>query len=230
MNLNNFERMTKPINLFIAEHNYLIRQGLKKVFETLNNIVVVGEVSTGEYLSAEVHKSEADVLMINYSTADFSVSDVLATMKANPKLKVIGITPECKVEQIKQLIKSGINGHLMSDCDHDEIVESILSTVRNEKFFCGKILDRINESVGESSQFGCEPVSISERELEILHLVAEGLTTKQIAVKLHLSFHTVMTHRKNMMAKLGINNTAGLIIYAVKENLISPNRFLFSGN
>jgi DNA-binding NarL/FixJ family response regulator len=79
-----------------------------------------------------------------------------------------------------------------------------------------------------NSEHSCEPVTISERELEILQLVAQGLTTKQIAEKVHLSFHTVMTHRKNMMGKLGINNTAGLIIYAVRENLISPNRFLFS--
>lgn len=217
------------IRLFIAENNYLFRQGLKKVFEETPNIEVVGECATGETLTTDIHTLEPNALIINYATADFSVGDVLAVMKANPEVRVIGITGECKVDQIKQLVKSGISGHLMSDCDHDEIVDSILCSAKGERFFCGKILDKINESEGEPTQHGCDPVTISERELEILHLVAEGLTTKQIAEKLHLSFHTVMTHRKNMMGKLGINNTAGLIIYAVKENLISPNRFLFSG-
>jgi DNA-binding NarL/FixJ family response regulator len=217
------------IKLFIAENKYLFRQGLRKVFEETPNIDVVGECATGETLATDIHKIEPDALIINYATADFSVGDVLAVMKSSPAVKVIGITSECKVDQIKQLVKSGISGHLMNDCDHDEIVDSILCSAKGERFFCGKILDKINESEGESTQHGCDPVSISERELEILHLVAEGLTTKQIAEKLHLSFHTVMTHRKNMMGKLGINNTAGLIIYAVKENLISPNRFLFSG-
>lgn len=229
MILNKFEAM-KPIKLFIAENNYLFRQGLRRVFEETPDIDIVGECATGEHLATQVHTLAPDAMIINYATADFSVSDVLSVMKANPTIKIVGITSECKVDQIKQLIKSGISGHLMSDCDHDEIVDSILASAKGEKFFCGKILDKINESEGEVTQHGCDAVTISERELEILHHVAEGLTTKQIAEKLHLSFHTVMTHRKNMMGKLGINNTAGLIIYAVKENLISPNRFLFSGS
>jgi len=117
---------------------------------------------------------------------------------------------------------------LMNDCDKDEIIDSVKSCAKGDKFFCGQVLDKLNWSEGQESSHGCDPINISERELEVLQLIAEGLTTKQIADKLHLSFHTVMTHRKNMMAKLGLNNTAGLIVYAVKENLISPNKFLFS--
>lgn len=220
----------KKIKLFIAEHNYLLRKGLVKVFEETADIEVIAESASGENLASDVHAASPDALIINYASEDFSYSDVIATMKASPGVKVIGITANCKTEQIKQLIKSGISGHLMCDCDHDEIVDSIRAAAKSEKFFCGKVLDQLNESEGENSQHSCDPINISERELEILQLVAEGLTTKQIAEKLHLSFHTVMTHRKNMMAKLGINNTAGLIIYAVKENLISPNRFLFSAD
>ena len=97
-----------------------------------------------------------------------------------------------------------------------------------ERFFCGKVLDVIGED-GEHEDFvSCEPVSLSLREIEIIQQVAAGQTNKQIADSLHLSAHTVMTHRKNIMNKLGINNTAGLVIYAVKENLISPNKFLFN--
>jgi len=169
-------------------------------------------------------------LLVDYSSDKLSFSDVTDVMRKLPSLRVIGIVHECDVNQVKRLIKLGIHGHLMNDCDRDEIIDSVNSCAKGDKFFCGQVLDKLNWSEGQESEHGCDPINISERELEVLQLIAEGLTTKQIAEKLHLSFHTVMTHRKNMMAKLGLNNTAGLIIYAVKENLISPNKFLFSTN
>jgi DNA-binding CsgD family transcriptional regulator len=73
-------------------------------------------------------------------------------------------------------------------------------------------------------------VSLSERENEIITLIAEGLTNQQIAEQLFLSNHTINTHRKNIMAKLGVKNTAGIVMYAVKTNLVSPNKFLFAGD
>ncbi len=76
--------------------------------------------------------------------------------------------------------------------------------------------------------FTCEPVLLSERENEIITLIAEGLTNSQIADQLFLSTHTINTHRKNIMSKLGVKNTAGIVMYAVKTNLISPNKFLFA--
>jgi DNA-binding CsgD family transcriptional regulator len=76
--------------------------------------------------------------------------------------------------------------------------------------------------------FTCEPVILSDRENEIIILIAEGLTNGQIAEQLFLSNHTINTHRKNIMAKLGVKNTAGIVMYAVKSDLISPNKFLFA--
>jgi DNA-binding CsgD family transcriptional regulator len=80
----------------------------------------------------------------------------------------------------------------------------------------------------EIAEFSCEPVVISERELEVIKYIAEGYTNNEIAEKLFLSPHTVNTHRKNIMQKLGVNNTAAIVMYAVKSQLVSPNKFLFS--
>ena len=219
-----------PIRLHIAESNFVIREGLKSVFSGENGVEVVGVTSKSDQLKSELLDSSPQVLLINYGSEGFHESDVIQSLRLIPGLKAIGMTHDCEVGVIRKLLESGLNGHLMSDCDEDEIVGSVLSAVKGEKFFCGKVLDQLNNDFGDTEKHGCDPVVISERELEILQLVAQGLTTKQIAEKVHISFHTVMTHRKNMMAKLGINNTAGLIIYAVRENLISPNRFLFSQN
>ena len=78
--------------------------------------------------------------------------------------------------------------------------------------------------------FSCEAVIISKRESEIITHIAEGFTNAQIAEKLFLSAHTINTHRKNIMSKLGVKNTAGIVMYAVKTNLISPNKFLFTAD
>ena len=79
----------------------------------------------------------------------------------------------------------------------------------------------------ESLPFSCDPIHLSGRETEVLELIAEGMTNGQVADKLFLSAHTVTTHRKNIMSKLGVNNTAAIVMYAVKTGLVSPNKFLF---
>jgi DNA-binding NarL/FixJ family response regulator len=220
--------MNGIIKTFVADTNFLIAEGLKNVLNSCSEIEVLGSASSGEEMIEQVSQLQPDVLLVDYSSNKLSFSDVTDVMRKLPSLRIIGIVHECDVNQVKRLIKLGIHGHLMNDCDKDEIIDSVKSCAKGDKFFCGQVLDKLNWSEGQESSHGCDPINISERELEVLQLIAEGLTTKQIADKLHLSFHTVMTHRKNMMAKLGLNNTAGLIVYAVKENLISPNKFLFS--
>jgi len=110
---------------------------------------------------------------------------------------------------------------------------AVEETARGSKFFCGQILETIRKASIDVEDidfdsFSCEPIVVSDRENEIITLIAEGLTNIQIAEQLFLSSHTVNTHRKNIMAKLGVKNTAGIVMYAVKTNLVSPNKFLFA--
>jgi DNA-binding NarL/FixJ family response regulator len=116
-----------------------------------------------------------------------------------------------------------------------EIVNAVIETSKGNKFFCGQILETIQKAEIDVNDldfesFSCEAVVLSERENEIIKLVAEGNTNGKIAELLFLSNHTVNTHRKNIMSKLGVKNTAGIVMYAVKMNIVSPNRFLFSPN
>src|SRR5690606_35251920 len=108
-------------------------------------------------------------------------------------------------------------------------------TGEGKKFFCGQILETIQRASIDINDIdvdalSCEPVSLSEREVQIIKMIAEGLTNAQIAEDLFLSNHTINTHRKNILSKLGIKNTAGIVMYAVKMNLVSPNKFLFAGD
>jgi DNA-binding NarL/FixJ family response regulator len=130
-------------------------------------------------------------------------------------------------------LRAGVTSYIKKDCDVHEIVDSIRETAKGGRFFCGQILEAIRREAIDVNdldivELSCEPVVISDRELEVIKLIAEGYTNVEIAEKLFLSPHTVNTHRKNIMQKLGVNNTAAIVMYAVKSQLVSPNKFLFS--
>ena len=125
--------------------------------------------------------------------------------------------------------------YVKKDCELSEIVNAVLETQKGNKFFCGQILETIQKAQIDVNDldfdsFSCDAVVLSERENEIIVLIAEGFTNNQIAEELFLSNHTITTHRKNIMAKLGVKNTAGIVMYAVKTNLGSPNKYLFAPN
>src|SRR5205085_6194927 len=110
------------------------------------------------------------------------------------------------------------------------------STIKGEKFVCGKIVSYLTASpeiVGSNSfikSLGCDGIPVTGREIDIIRGIAEGLSNKLIADKLNLSTHTVNTHRKNIMCKLGVNNTAGVVMFAVKNQLLETNFDLFGRN
>jgi DNA-binding NarL/FixJ family response regulator len=126
-----------------------------------------------------------------------------------------------------------VKSYIKKDCDVAEIVEAVYETGKGTKFFCGQILETIQKAsidVNDTDldSFTCAPVLLTERESEIIVWISEGYTNVQIAEKLFISNHTVNTHRKNIMSKLGVKNTAGIVMYSVKTGLVKPNKFLFS--
>ena len=126
-----------------------------------------------------------------------------------------------------------MTSYVKKDCSLSEIVDAVKETNQGNKFFCGQILQTIqSEGLDVDAiadfEFSCEPISLSEREIEVITLIAEGYTNVEISDKLFLSKHTVNTHRKNIMAKLGVKNTAGIVMFAIKQNYTTPNKFLFA--
>jgi DNA-binding NarL/FixJ family response regulator len=145
---------------------------------------------------------------------------------------MIAITVSQNGHTLVNALRAGITSYIKKDCSMSEVLEAIDVTGQGGTFFCGQILDAIRrESIDitdlESLDFTCDPVVLTEREIEVLVFISEGMTNVQIAEKLFLSNHTVNTHRKNIMQKLGVNNTASIVMYAVKSGFVSPNKFLF---
>ncbi len=221
------------MKLVIADSNEIVRIGLKSLFEKLPNISIVGETSDSEQLSHFIVKHEADIVLIDYTSKGFNIDIIPQIIQKKPNIQVVAITPEQSAQTLVNALRSGVKSYVKKDCDSQEIIDAVRETWRGKRFFCGTLLETIrNASINvddiDLSNFTCDPVSLSSRENEIITLVAEGLTNVQIADLLCLSTHTVNTHRKNIMAKLGVKNTAGIVMYAVKSNFVSPNKFIFA--
>lgn len=222
------------VNLILAEDNELVRIGLRTIFKN-TGVQVIGEASDSNELLSQIKSFKPDVVLIDYTSESFSIDVIPRALELSPELNFVAITPNQSGQTIVHALKSGIRSHVKKDCSITEIVDSVKETSRGKKFFCGQILETIHSEgidVEElsDSEFTCEPIVLSAREVEVITLIAEGLTNVEISEKLFLSKHTVNTHRKNIMNKLGVKNTAGIVMYAVKEKFTTPNKFLFSGD
>lgn len=222
------------VQVILADSSDLIRIGLRSILAQNEDISVIGEARSGDELKEQVKNFKPDIVVIDYTSKDFEINLIPEIVQSDTNVKFVAITKDQSGQTIVDALRSGVTSHIKKDCSAGEIGESVLETAAGKKFFCGQILERIREEKInvddiEFEDLSCEPISLSDRELEVITLIAEGYTNTQVAEKLFLSGHTVNTHRKNIMRKLGVNNTAGIVMYAVKTQLVSPNRFLFAG-
>lgn len=222
----------KKIKILIADNSYLIRKGLAALIGQVNDFNLVAEAQKAEDLTEKLLLYNPDILIIDYTSRYFCLDDICIIREHFPKVNILAITYPQSKTTISKALEYGIISHLWKDCGEDEIIESIYSTSQGDKFLCGKIVDLLlQKSKTISTKFSCDGVKLSEREIQVLQLISEGMANKQIAEALFISAHTVMTHRKNIMSKLKINNTASLVIFALQENLInSDNIHSFSNN
>lgn len=219
----------KKISIIIADNHYLSRKGLAGILNENIDFNLLAEAVNGTDLINLSKIYKPDLIIIDYTSPNFTLENIAQIVRKSPKTKLLAITDLQVKGIIAKSLKTGVTSHLLKECEKDEIVEAIYKTILGEQFLCGKIAGSILEEKTESTlNYSCQGMNISEREMEIIALIAEGNSNKEIADKLFLSTHTITTHRKNIMNKLGVNNTAGLVLFAVRENLVSPNHFLFS--
>ena len=223
------------MRLLLADSNELIRVGLKSTLSGLAEVHSILEISSGKQLIDFAQQGEVAVVLIDYTAEGFDIDHIIASLRLNPALKFIGLTYLQSPQTLVDALRGGVMSYIKKDCDLQEISDAVIETSKGNKFFCGKILETINKSNLDVDDIDhgvltCDPVMMSDRENEIIVLIAEGYTNDQIAEMLFLSKHTVNTHRKNILFKLGVKNTAGIVMYAVKTELVSPNKFLFAAN
>lgn len=204
------------INVIIVDDHPMVLEGMRSMLAQINFVNISGTAANAYEAIEQIKTSPPDIVITDINMPEISGIELTAKIKTEfPEVKVIAMSTFKERSYISQMIQSGASGYLVKSASKEEIEEAILSVYEGKLYMS---LD-INLSADEKQEIGKAPV-ISSREKEILELIADGLTNPQIAAKLFISLHTVDSHRKNLLTKFGINNTASLIKLAAKYNMV----------
>lgn len=207
------------IKLIIADDHELFRNGLAELLRKHDDIKIVKSVGDGIEFMELIHSQfEADIVLLDITMPNMDGFQVLKELKAsNSDIKPIVISMHNDGNYIAKCAKMGAYGYLLKNTDEAELILAIRSVNTGKKYFSAEISEKMINFM--STQSISENV-LSNKETEVLGLIAKGLTTKEIATKLFVSSRTIETHRANVLKKLEVKNTAELIKKATKMNLV----------
>lgn len=220
-----------PKKLLLASHMFFVECAWRYLSEDERfGFELMDVAKTQEDLEQQVVIKRPDFIVLDIDSEAFNLKKTLAFVDITTQSKIIitgALRESSFYEEFRHLNVAAFITNTTSKSEIDSCV-SVIS--ENKQFFSQEVEEvrNANEKSVSNLSSSVQSLGISERELEIIKLIAEGYINKEIAEELFISTHTVNTHRKNIMQKLGINNTAGIVLFAVKEGLVSPNEFLFS--
>jgi len=206
------------VRVLLADDHEMVRQGLRILLER-EGFQVVGEASDGREAMklCETHHPEVAVLDLSMPLLN-GVDATREIMKSNPRTKVVLLTMHTEDHLILESLRAGVTGYVLKTKAASELVQALRAVCRGEMFLTQSISRTIVQGFLNNVQ--APPNPVSDRERQVLQLVAEGKTTKEIASLLGISAKTAESHRSNLMDKLNIHDTAGLVRYAIKNGLI----------
>jgi len=214
------------IKVVIADDHQIFIEGIRALVKDSDKVTLVGEASNGEQLLNLLKTKDVDVVLMDVSMPTVNGIEATQKIKAGfPNVKVLGLTMVEDAKQISEMMKSGASGYLLKTTGKLELVDAILKVHAGERYLSNevslKLIDRmINHSEPTTDSKSERNPSITKREQEIIKLIADELTNEEIARRLNNSPMTIITHRKNLLRKLNVKNTAGLVKYAVQHGLI----------
>ncbi len=208
----------KEIKIVLADDHEVVRAGLKRMLEIDKTLKVVGEANNGEdALSViEYHKPEVAILDIMMPRMN-GIEAALKTKEISPDTFVVMLTAFEDLLHIEQALDAGADGYLTKDVGARELIDSVKKVVKGDRVFTKSVLNLLEKRYASVSADDKESISITPREQEIINLVAQGLTSPEIAEKLNISVRTAQTHRFNVMKKLGVRNAVELTRYALTK-------------
>jgi DNA-binding NarL/FixJ family response regulator len=216
------------IRLLIADDHGIVRTGLKLLFEKVPGIEVVGEASTGHDAVRLAAELSPDVVIMDIAMPLLNGIDATAQiLHHNSRIAVIILSMHADESYILRALDAGARGYLLKDNADDDMEQAIHSVIRGKPFFTPAIARTIMEDyirLMRERKVQDSYDLLTDREKQVLQLLAEGKSNKEAAVFLQVSPYTVETHRTNLMHKLNLHNTAELVLYAVRKAIVSTSR------
>jgi two-component system, NarL family, response regulator NreC len=210
------------IRIILADDHVILRHGLSKSLQMENDIEVIAQANDGHSTVQLAQELSPDVIIMDIGMPDLNgIEATRQIVKNSPKIKVIALSMHSAKKFIVEMFKAGASGYLLKDCEFDELVNAIHTVASGNKYISPSISNILVETcvTDDPNKKESAFATLTKREREILQLLAEGRTTKQIAKRLHISPKTVEAHRLNLMNKLDIDNIAQLTKYAIQEGL-----------
>lgn len=211
---------TKKIRVIIVEDHKIVREGLRALLEKEKDIEVVGEADNGPTAIEIFKKFKPDCIIIDLFLPGLNGVEVIEKIKElNTTTKIIVLTMYDNEEYFISALRVGIDGYILKGSGISDLVKGVRSAILGNVYFSPEVSKYLLK-LGIKGIKNME--ELSQREIEVLKLVCEGYTTKQIALKLGISVKTVENHRSSIMNKLGIYSIAELVRYAIKKGIILP--------
>jgi two-component system nitrate/nitrite response regulator NarL len=210
--------MTKII---IADDHQIVIDGIKSLLQSEVEIQIIGEAQNGKVLLESEHLTEADLVLMDLGMPELNGLEASKALRiAHPNIKILVLTTYADQRSIKDMVKIGVDGYVLKDSGKANFLEAISTIMAGEKHYDKRVTDVLMNSFNPKKSQSTTPTPLTEREKDVIRLIAEGLSTNEIANKLFLSAFTIETHRKNIFTKLGFNKVASLVRYAIEEGLV----------
>ena len=214
------------IRIILADDHTLVRAGIRALVEGIEGAVIVAEADNGRDAVALAREHRPDLAIMDISMPEMNGIEGIARIKADGlSTRVLVLSMHTTDDFVRRALKAGANGYIVKDSAPLELELAIASVMRGESYISPRISRHLVEGyVHGSSTSDSSLDALTARQREILQMIAEGRSTKEIAFTLEVSVKTVETHRSALMERLGIRDVAGLVLYAVRQNLVSVDR------
>jgi two-component system, NarL family, response regulator NreC len=215
-----------PVKVVIADDHEIFRDGLKLVLQKQKDIYLAGEAADGRELIELVKHQLPDVVVTDVKMPNLDgVAAAKYLAEHYPSIGVIALTMFDEEDLIVDMLEAGAKGYLLKNADKSEILEAVHTVANNQPHYCRLTSQKLASMVAKSKfnlHLKKEKPAFNEREKEIICYICDGLTNKEIGEKIFLSVRTVEGLRLKIIEKMNVKNTAGIIVYAIRENLYCP--------
>lgn len=211
----------EKIRVMIVDDHNMIREGLKQLLEFDGSIEIVGEASNGVECLEKLNICDPEVLLLDINMPEKNGIDVLKQMKAdNSKIKVLILTVHNEIEYLMSAIDIGVNGYILKDSESSELKNAIKAVQNGESYIQPNLIVALNNQLIKRDTDKDKISALTNRELEVLTQVANGMFNKEIAINLNISERTVKNHISNIFKKIDVSDRTQAAVFAIKNNII----------
>ncbi|HEC21642.1 MAG TPA: response regulator transcription factor [Chloroflexi bacterium] len=215
----------RVITVLLVEDHHLVREGLRALLEEQGGFEIVGQAQDGHQALELAEKLRPDVVVMDITMPNLNGLEATVRLRGMlPSSRVIILSQHRREEYVAQALLSGADGYLVKDAVADELALAIRAVFRGQRYLSAQISgEKVQELIERRDQITSPLKRLTPREREVLQLVAEGNTNRQIAARLSISVKTVEKHRFRLMEKLNIRDVTGLVRFAIAQGIIEPD-------